>query len=214
MNIFEKLSDYLSRYKIEKKRKKLLTKPARSQLKFKKKYPKFTIGEHTYGVPLIQNQHPNAKLFIGDYCSIANNVKIYLGGMHRADWITTYPFPVFREEVSHIQDYALTKGDVVIGNDVWLCANSVILSGVSIGDGAVVANSAIVTKDVPPYAVVAGNPAKIIKWRFSEDVRRELLLMRWWSWPKADIEKVIPLLCSTDINDFLRYAKTELNKSC
>lgn len=207
MIVFDKISSFFKQRKAEKKRKKLLNKPARSQQKFKKKYPHYSIGEHTYGVPLIQNQHPQTKLFIGDYCSIANNVKIYLGGMHRADWVTTYPFPVFREEWKHIRDFDVTKGDVRIGNDVWICANSVILSGVTIGDGAVIANSAVVTKDVPAYAVVGGNPAHVLKWRFSEEVRNELLSLKWWSWSSEEIEKVIPLLCATDISAFLEYAK-------
>lgn len=200
------LLNLLKERKAERKRKKLQNKPARTLLKFKKKYPHYQMGEHTYGVPLIQNEHPDAKLKIGDYCSIANNVRIYLGGMHRADWVTTYPFPMFEERAAHIPDAAVTKGDVNIGNDVWLCANSIILSGVTIGDGAVVANSAVVTKDVPPYAIVAGNPAKVVKWRFDAEVRDSLLAAGWWDWPEEEVKEVMHLLCSTNINAFLDYA--------
>lgn len=131
--------------------------------------------------------------------------------MHRTDWVTTYPFPMFEECVAHIPDAAVTKGDVIIGNDVWLCANSIILSGVTIGDGAVVANSALVTKDVPPYAVVAGNPARVIKWRFDSHVRDCLLASKWWDWPEAEIQEVMHLLCSTNLNPFLEYVVSRIN---
>lgn len=199
------LKKLIAKYKTERKAKKLQSKVHRSQVKFSKRYPEYQIGPHTYGTPLIKNAHLDVRLIIGDYCSISSNVKIYLGGMHRADWLSTYPFPAFEPTVKGIKDYELTKGDVVIGNDVWLCANATILSGVTIGNGAVVANSAVVTKDVPPYAVVAGNPAKIIKMRFDDATIQLLSESAWWAWPEEEVRQVIPLLCSDDIEAFRTY---------
>lgn len=202
--------ELLSAYRENRKVKKLLNKPYRSQQRFKRLYPGYQIGPHTYGTPSVKNPHPAANLSIGDYCSIANNVKIYLGGIHRTDWVTSYPFSSYFSEANGIQDTYLTKGDVLIGNDVWLCANAVILSGVTIGDGAVVANSAVVTKDVPPYAVVAGNPAKVIKTRFDEPTIQWLLTVKWWSWSEDEVKRAIPLLCSHDIAAFKAYCETNI----
>lgn len=199
------LKEWIASYKQSRKNERLQNKPNRSQAAFKKKYPKYQIGAHTYGTPLVKQSHQNAKLLIGDYCSIADNVKIYLGGIHRADWVSTYPFPAFFSGFEHINDFNLTKGDVIIGSDVWLCANCIILSGVKIGHGAVIGNGAVVTKDVPPYAVVAGNPAKIIKMRFDEATIQVLLKSEWWTWSEDEVKKVIPLLCRPDVDAFKHY---------
>jgi len=114
-------------------------------------------------------------LIIGKYCSIAANVTIMLGGNHRYDWITTYPFSVIWPAYSYIKGHPKSKGFVVIGNDVWIGRNAMIMSGVHIGDGAVVGAGSIITKDVPPYAIVAGNPAKVVRYRFNEDQIERLL---------------------------------------
>jgi len=201
------LSSFFTRLRQQKKINKLRNKPERSLEKFKKNYPRYKIGHHCYGLPSIKHPHENAILEIGSYCSIAKNVQIFLGGMHHTDWVTTYPFPAFEKSAHHILDYSPTNGDVIIGSDVWLCENSTILSGVTIGHGAVVANGAIVTKDVPPYAIVGGNPAKLIRWRFDEDKRKALLEAAWWDWPQDEILKIIPLLCSDNIADFLSHAE-------
>ena len=101
-----------------------------------------------------------------------------------------------------------SRGDVVIGSDVWLCANSIILSGVTIGHGAVIANGAVISRDVEPYAVMAGNPAKLIKWRFDESSRIALIKSKWWEWPEDEINKMMHKLCSDDLSEFLNYAKS------
>lgn len=93
-----------------------------------------------------------------------------------------------------------------IGSDVWLCANCIILSGVRIGHGAVVANGAVVSRDVEPYAIVAGNPADIVRWRFDESTRDALLETAWWTWPIEEIRAAVSLLCSEDVTTFLAYA--------
>ena len=111
-------------------------------------------------------------------------------------------------ETPVIQDYGISKGDVVIGNDVWICANAIILSGVTIGDGAVIANGAIVTRDVEPYSVVAGNPAKHIKYRFNPDIIAELLQIKWWNWPENLLREQVHLLLNSDIKNFILRAKT------
>lgn len=200
------LFQYFKNINAQKKYNKRLNKPVRSLLKFKQLYPNYRIGRHCYGVPNIKFQHENALLSIGAYCSIAKNVQIFMGGIHRGDWVTTYPFHAFFKEAAHIKNAELSNGDVLIGNDVWLCENVTILSGVSIGDGAVIANGAVVTKNVAPYEIVGGNPAKHIRWRFDEETRAALLATTWWSWSDEEVLSVVDLICSSDIGAFLQYA--------
>jgi acetyltransferase-like isoleucine patch superfamily enzyme len=201
------LSNLVSRLKTIQSNRKLLDKPSRSQQKFQQQYPRYTMGANCYGVPNVKHEHPDARLTIGNYCSIAKNVAIFLGGNHHVDWVSSYPFPAFHTQAKHIQDYVTTRGDVTVGSDVWLCQNATILSGITIGHGAVVANSAIVTKDVAPYEIVGGNPAKHIRWRFDEPTREALLKSAWWDWPEDEVLSVIDLLCSNDISKFLEYVK-------
>jgi chloramphenicol O-acetyltransferase type B len=183
-------------------------RPFSSQRKFKKLYPAYKIGFASYGVPTVLDWKEGTTLEIGSYCSISKNVQIFLGGVHRTNWVSSFPFPKYFPEANHlIPDFGVSKGDVIIGSDVWLCRDSTIMSGVKIGHGAVVATGAIVTKDVPPYAVVAGSPAKIIRWRFDEHTRMELLASEWWNWPQDEIRKLVPLMCKDDLSEFLSYAK-------
>ena len=186
--------------------KRKLTKLERYQVKFRQRYPDYKVGKHSYGVPIVYNWKDDTTLEIGDYCSIAASAQIFLGGNHRTDWISTYPFPAFQAEAKHIKKFRVSKGNVVIGNDVWLCNNSIILSGVTIGNGAVVAAGAVVTKDVDHYSIVAGNPAQHVKWRFDEPIRAELLRLSWWNWPEEEIARVFDLLCSDDVEKFIEYA--------
>lgn len=205
MHLVSLLKAYLKKRKANAAQIKRFSKPQRSAKSFNKKYPNYAMGINCYGVPIIKHAHPDAKLSIGNYCSIASNVEIYLGGNHRADWITSYPFPHFFPEASHINDYEVTNGNVEIGSDVWLCQNSTILSGLSIGHGAIVANGAIVTKDVAAYEIVGGNPAKHIRWRFDEKTREILLQSAWWNWPEQELLKIVDLLCSDNIAQFTHY---------
>lgn len=170
------------------------------------------VGAHTYGAPRVRWWGENANLAIGKYCSIASGVEIYLGGNHRTDWVSTFPFPWFGRrwpEARGLTGHPSTRGDVVIGNDVWLGAGCVVLSGVRIGDGAVVGCRAVVSRDVPPYAIVAGNPATVVRMRFDEDQAARLLAARWWDWPDAVVRRHVELLMADDIDGFLAAAARE-----
>jgi acetyltransferase-like isoleucine patch superfamily enzyme len=142
---------------------------------------------------------------IGSFCSIADNITIFIGGNHRTDWVTTYPFGHINQDVfpHHGDGHPVTKGDVVIGNDVWLGSGCTIMSGVTIGDGAVVSASSMVVKDVPPYAIVGGNPAKVLKYRFTENQIKRLIDKPWWELPDSRINDLIPLLCSDNVEDLI-----------
>jgi len=179
----------------------------RQKGRFLKKYPNYNIGEGTYGIPDVRDWNEGSTLEIGSYCSISGNVRIYLGGQHRADWVSQYPFPAYWPPVNHIENYGGTKGDVLIGSDVWICENAIILSGISIGHGAVIANSAVVTKDVQPYEIVGGNPAKHIRYRFEKEIREKLLATKWWDWPVEEVLRISAMLCSQRITKFLEYAE-------
>jgi acetyltransferase-like isoleucine patch superfamily enzyme len=166
-----------------------------------------SVGKYTYGTPIIHWSNGNTKLVVGNFCSIASNVNIYLGGNHRVDWITTYPFGhIHQNKFDKFNGHGCpsTKGDVIIGNDVWIGANVTIMSGVSIGDGVVIANNSHVVKNVEPYSLVGGNPAKLIKYRFKKEQIDKLLKIKWWYWDDNKINNFSPLLCSNNIDDFIK----------
>jgi len=131
------------------------------------------VGKKTYGTLHIVDFTPeDVKLIIGSYCSIAEGVQFLLGGEHEVHTISTYPFKV---KVFGYTSEAGTKGSIIVKDDVWIGSNAIICSGVTIGQGAIIAAGAVVTKDVEPYAIVGGNPAKVIKYRFDEEIRKKLL---------------------------------------
>ena len=171
------------------------------------RYPDLPIGRGTYGDLRIQ-KWGGTQLTIGAYCSFAEGVRILLGGEHRTDWVTTYPFNVFNAAGRHIPGHPRTKGDVRIGSDVWVGTEALILSGVTIGDGAVIGARAVVARDVPPYGVVSGNPARVVKYRFPDDVIARLLQVKWWAWDEARVERAIPDLLQGDIEAFLARAES------
>ncbi len=145
------------------------------------------------------------RLIIGKFCSVACGAKfIFNSANHTLKSLSTYPFPLFFEEwglkKEHVRSAWDNKGDIVIGNDVWIGYEAVILSGVSIGDGAVIGTRAVVTKDVPPYTVVGGIPAKEIRKRFDEDTIDKLRQIRWWDWPFEKIRESLPFIMSGDID--------------
>ncbi len=147
------------------------------------------------------------KLKIGKFCSIACGAKfIFNAANHSLGSLSTYPFPIFFEEWGLNPDTASistawdNKGNITIGNDVWIGYEAVIMSGVTVGDGAVIGTRAVVTKDVPPYTVVGGVPAKPIKKRFSEETVSELLNLKWWDWDEERIRKNISAIKNGDIS--------------
>ncbi|MBW3163196.1 type B chloramphenicol O-acetyltransferase [Ferrimonas balearica] len=156
------------------------------------------------------------RLIIGRYCSIGTGAVFVMAGNqgHRMDWVTTFPFfyqdnPAFTDA----NDAWQPAGDTVLGNDVWVGSEAMILPGVTVGHGAVIAARAVVTKDVPPYAIVAGNPARIIRHRFDESAQAKLLEMAWWDWPEAQLAAAMSLLCSGDIDGLYQYWLAQGEKS-
>lgn len=140
------------------------------------------------------------KLIIGKFCSIASDVKFIMnGGNHRTDWFTNYPFPVFGQGWESVMPSEWpNKGDTVIGHDVWIGYGATFMPGVQVGDGAIVAAQSVVTKAVPPYAVVGGNPAQVIRYRFDEATIEALLGIQWWHWEIEKITRHLPAICGAD----------------
>lgn len=167
-------------------------------------YQQYDIGDWTYGAPTVLSWGEGANLRIGRFCSIADGVEIMLGGEHRSDWVTTYPFNVLCEQAYCFTGHPATKGDVIIGNDVWIGRKALILSGVTIGDGAVIGAYSVVAKDIGPYSIVAGNPAKLYRLRFDEQTVAALLRIAWWEWPLEKIAEAWPLLLSNKIHEFIQ----------
>ena len=163
----------------------------------------YKIGRWSYGPVTIAKGSVSGELEIGNFCSFASGSTIFLGGEHNAKHVTTFPLSYFfggADKFAH----SMTKGNVKIGNDVWVGSGATILSGVTIGDGAIVGANSVVARDVPAYAVVAGNPARTIKYRFSEDVISELLRIAWWNWPDDKITHEMGLMQSNDAEKFVR----------
>jgi acetyltransferase-like isoleucine patch superfamily enzyme len=151
------------------------------------------IGKHTYCGNSKIIGDPSL-VYIGKFCSIANDVIFLSKRDHHTEWISTYPFTKLYPEIE--ADHPTGKGKIIVKNDVWIGFRSIILSGVTIHDGAVIAAGSVITKDVPPYTIVGGNPAKIIKKRFSDDIIKKLLDTKWWNWTDKRIRSKIHILMS------------------
>jgi acetyltransferase-like isoleucine patch superfamily enzyme len=171
---------------------------------------KVLVGKKTYGVLNVTDASPlDTKLQIGNYCSISPGVRFLLGGEHQIDSISTFPFKV----KCFGYDYeAGSKGDIVVGDDVWIGTNAIICSGVKIGQGAIVAAGAVITKDVPPYSIVAGIPAKVIKYRFNQDIIDKLLsidlIKLFDSFGKDDIEAIYSPLLESKVLSMIRQLES------
>lgn len=152
---------------------------------------------------LMPDRNDVDRLIIGSFCSIGTGASFMMAGNqgHRNDWISTFPFffvpeePAFAGAVNAYQG----AGDTVIGNDVWIGAEAMIMPGIRIGHGAVIGSRALVTRDVEPYAIVGGNPARVLRKRFSDEAIAMLLDMAWWDWGPEAIRAAMPLLCSGDV---------------
>jgi virginiamycin A acetyltransferase len=165
-------------------------------------------GKHTYGPePKIEGV-PEIAIgsSIGKFCSIAQNLQFIMRGSHMMNWVTTYPFQAMWNMDVPLNNLS-EHSPIVIGNDVWIAANVKIKQGVTVGNGAVLATECFVTKDVPPYAVVGGNPARIIKYRFTEEQIKNLLEIKWWDWEDSKIKEIVPLLVSNNVDEFIKKAK-------
>lgn len=183
--------------------------------------PNIEIGDHTIYNDFVRDPRDFEKnnvlyhypvngdtLKIGKFCSIACGAKfLFTSGNHSLQSLSTYTFPIFYEEwgldAKDIRSAWDNKGDIVIGNDVWIGYEAVILSGVTIGDGAIVGARAVVTKDVPPYTIVGGVPARSIRRRFDEETIKKLEALRWWDWDEERIKRSIPAIQSGDIEALL-----------
>jgi chloramphenicol O-acetyltransferase type B len=166
------------------------------------------VGRHTYGRPKIWSyEGSERKVTIGPFCSISPGVEIVTGGMHPTDWVSTFPFRIsWNLEGAFRDGTPASDGQVVIGPDVWLGTSALVLSGVTIGPGAIVAARAVVASDVPPYAIVAGVPARVVRFRFGPDIIQKLLEIAWWDWDDERIRGLVPLLSSPRVDDFLNAA--------
>lgn len=180
------------------------------------KAPNITVGSFTYyedpvdstkfeeNCVLFHWPEFGDKLVIGDFCAIANGVRFVMGSAnHRMGSVTTYPFSAFggawEAAVPPHLSQLPRKGDIVIGNDVWIGRESVIMPGVHIGNGAIVATRSLVTRDVPPYAIVGGNPAALIRLRFDPEMIALLEELKWWSFRGERLMKWLPILCNEDL---------------
>lgn len=179
------------------------------------KNPNIIVGDYTYydDFEHVENFEKNVKyhfdfvgdkLVIGKFCMIASDVKFIMNGAnHLSESISSYPFAIFGngwENAMEGKSYP-NKGDLIVGNDVWIGYNATIMSGIVIGDGAIIATNATVTKDVAPYTIVGGNPAKEIRKRFDEDTIKKLLAIQWWNWDIATISKNVQAITGGNLSE-------------
>lgn len=148
------------------------------------------------------------RLDIGSFCAFATGTTFVMNGAnHAMDGFSTYPFGIFGQGWDGGAPQSASRGDTLVGHDVWIGRDATIMPGVTIGDGAIVAAKAVVSRDVPPYAVVAGNPARIVKMRFRDSVVEELLRLAWWTWPAATIAGNLDAIRGADIDALKRAAE-------
>lgn len=153
------------------------------------------------------------RLIIGAFCAIGSGAVFMMAGNqgHRTDWVSTFPyFYVDDDAFTDADDGFVRAGDTVIGNDVWIGSEAMIMPGVTIGDGAVIASRAVVTKNVAPYEIVGSNPAKHIRFRFTPEQIETLLEMQWWHWPDAQLKGAMKLLTSGDIDGLYHYWQSKI----
>lgn len=175
--------------------------------------PLITVGDYTYydDFENVHNFERNVRyhfdfstdrLIIGKFCMIASGVEFIMNGAnHLTDAISTYPFAIFGEAWTDAmagKEYP-QKGDITIGNDVWIGYQATLMAGIKVGDGAIIATKSVVTRDVPPYTIVGGNPAQVIRKRFSEEQTALLMRLQWWDWEVEKITQHIQKLTSADI---------------
>ena len=191
------------------------TSPLRPFMRGNPRYAAFDVGHGTYGHPnVVRFDGQDGTLRIGRYTSIADGATILLGGEHRTDVVSTYPFQQLMPGAERANNTSYSRGSVVIGNDVWIGHGSLILSGRRIGDGAVVAAAAVVSRDVPPYAIVAGNPARIVRHRFTPEQIAALQQIAWWDWPDPKVVAAAAALSAADVDRFIADHRPPAVASC
>jgi acetyltransferase-like isoleucine patch superfamily enzyme len=173
------------------------------------------VGKHTYGFENINVAwQQNEIIVIGAFCSIAGNITIQLGGNHNSNWITTYPFghlPNGKFKSLPVPGHPKESRKVEIGNDVWIANNVTLMGGVIIHDGAIIAMNSHVTRNIPPFEIWGGNPAKKIKDRFPEEIKLKLLELKWWEQEDLLIEKLIPYLVQEPTAEILHEIEEEIS---
>jgi acetyltransferase-like isoleucine patch superfamily enzyme len=171
------------------------------------------MGRFSYGAPIVVvNEGDKAMARVGSFVSIGPDVKLVIGGEHRTDWVSAYPFQArFGQAVACADHHPGTKGDVVIGNDVWIGRGATILSGVHVGDGAVIGAQAVVARSVRPYAIVVGNPAQELRRRFTDAQIEALQRVRWWDWQIEDVLKAAPCLNGASVDEFIARFDQQLS---
>jgi chloramphenicol O-acetyltransferase type B len=164
---------------------------------------RLTMGRHSYGVPRVVTYDltDTSRVYVGSFVSIAAGVTFLLAGNHRLDLITTSPMWTLSSEAP--EGHNFSKGDIIVGDDVWIGRHATILSGVTIGVGAVIGACAVVASDVRPYAIVVGNPGREVRRRFMDAECDALLQTQWWEWPDDRIRQMLPLLRSSDVGSFV-----------
>lgn len=177
--------------------------------------PNILVGDYTYYDDVdgaerfeehVTHHYPflGDRLVIGKFCAIAKGIEFVMNGAnHRMCSVTTYPFNIMGggwECATPVLEELPLKGDTVVGNDVWIGQNVTVLPGVHIGDGAILAANSVVAKDIPPYHIAGGNPCRIIRKRFDDDLIAYLLELKWWDWPAEKIFRNLNILCSGDLS--------------
>lgn len=165
----------------------------------------YFIGDYSYGSPRVLDWSDGTELHIGKYCSIADNVTFILGGNHRYDWVSTYPFTEIDNfpEANGINGHPASSGNIIIGNDVWIGYGATILSGVTIADGSVIGADSVVSRNTEPYSINVGNPAKEVKKRFKNSQINNLLKIKWWNWSDYKVNSEVVNICSDNIDGFI-----------
>ncbi|HEV2776306.1 MAG TPA: CatB-related O-acetyltransferase [Solirubrobacteraceae bacterium] len=163
------------------------------------------MGNMSYYAPnVVKYKGDTGRVIIGNFASIAPDADFYVGGLHRVEWVSLYGLRAMLELPGAYEDgFTHGRGDIIVGSDTWVTNGCTVMSGVTIGDGAVVGTKAVVAKDVRPYAIVVGNPAKEIGRRFTDDQVEALLRIRWWDWPTELVKERVDALSSPDIDAFI-----------